>query len=162
MYSLVLPNSISYIIGSNCQNCLEISFGSDRVVLALLKGYTLIWCRLRLGGDQQALFFAPPNMFNRLGIFFTAVWQNMAKIFGFQSKSLQKKVYWPLTYRVSQKYLDDFLKMGVASKWVKPCLQNFLYFLSILIANFSEILVAIASIFPLYMALMCHSIGGHK
>ena len=36
-------------------------------------------------------------------------------------------------YRVSQKYLDDFLKMGVASKWVQPCLQNFLYFLSILI-----------------------------
>ena len=73
LYFLVLPNSISYIIGSNCQNRLEISFGSDRVVLALLKGYTLIWCRLRLGGDQQALFFAPPNMFNRLGIFFTSV-----------------------------------------------------------------------------------------
>ena len=52
--------------------------------------------------------------------------------------------------------------MGVASKWVKPRLQNFLYFLSILIANFSENLVAIASIFSLYMALMCHSIGGHK
>ena len=65
-----MHNSIFYIIGSNCQNFLEISFGSDRVVLALPKGYTLIWCRLRLGVDQQALFFAPPNMFNRLGIFF--------------------------------------------------------------------------------------------
>ena len=30
-------------------------------------------------------------------------------------------------------YLNDFLKMSVASKWIKPCLQNFLYFLSILI-----------------------------
>ena len=33
-----------------------------------------------------------------------------------------------IIYRVSQKYPDNFLKMGVASKWVKPCLQNFLCF----------------------------------
>ena len=44
--------------------------------------------------------------------------------------------------------------MGVASKWVKPRLQNFLSFLSIIIANFSENLVTIASIFPLSMALL--------
>ena len=28
-----------------------------------------------------------------------------------------------LLYRVSHKYLNDFLKMGVTSKWVKPSLQ---------------------------------------
>ena len=59
-----------------------------------------------------------------------------------------------MNYRVSQKYPDDFLKMGVASKWVKPRLQNFLCFLSIIMANFSESLVTIASIFPLSMALL--------
>ena len=53
----------------------------------------------------------------------------------------------PFVYRVSHKYLDDFLKMVVAFKWVKPCLINFLCFLSILIANFSENFVAIASFF---------------
>ena len=37
-----------------------------------------------------------------------------------------------------------FLKVGVASKWVKPRLQNFLCFLSILMAKISENLVAIA------------------
>ena len=37
-----------------------------------------------------------------------------------------------------------------------------LCFLTILIANFSENLVAIASIFPLPIALLCQSIGGHK
>ena len=40
------------------------------------------------------------------------------------------------------------------SKWVKPRLQHFLCFLSIFKANFSENLVTIASIFPLYMALL--------
>jgi hypothetical protein len=65
-------------------------------------------------------------------------------------------------YRVSHMYLDDFWKMGVASKWVKPHLQNFLCFLSIFIANFSEHLVAIASILLLSMALLCHISGGHK
>ena len=55
---------------------------------------------------------------------------------------------------MSHKYLDDFLKMDVASKWVKPHLQNFLCFLSIIMANFSENLVTIASIFPLSMALL--------
>ena len=57
-------------------------------------------------------------------------------------------------YRVSHKYLDDFLKMGVISKLVKPRLQNFLCFLSIIMANFSENLVTIASIFSLSMALL--------
>jgi hypothetical protein len=33
-----------------------------------------------------------------------------------------------LKYRVVHMYLNDFLKMGVASKWVKPRLQNFLCF----------------------------------
>ena len=65
-------------------------------------------------------------------------------------------------YRVSHKYLDDFWKMGVASKWVKPHIQNFLCFWSIFIANFSENMVSIASIFPLSMALLCHISGGHK
>ena len=37
-----------------------------------------------------------------------------------------------------------FLKVGVASKWVKPHLQNFLCFLSIIMANFPENLVTIA------------------
>ena len=57
-----------------------------------------------------------------------------------------------LTYRVSQKYPDDFLKMGVASKWVKPRLQNFLCFLSIIMANSSENLVAIALTISLSMS----------
>ena len=57
-------------------------------------------------------------------------------------------------FRVAHMYLNDFLKMGVASKWVKPRLQNFLCFLSIIMANFSENLVTIASIFPLSMALL--------
>ena len=42
-----------------------------------------------------------------------------------------------------------FLKINVASKWVKPHLQNLLCFLSSFMANFSENLVTIASIFPL-------------
>ena len=67
-----------------------------------------------------------------------------------------------IKYRVYHKYLDDFWKVGVASEWVKPRLQNFLCFLSILIANFSENLVTIASIFPLSMALLVKGIGGHK
>ena len=49
-------------------------------------------------------------------------------------------------YRVSHKYLNNFWKVGVASKWVKPCLQNFLCFLSILITKISENLVAITLI----------------
>ena len=64
------------------------------------------------------------------------------------------KVAMLILYRVSQKYPDDFLKMGVASKLYKPRLQNFLCFLSIIMANFSESLVTIASIFPLSMALL--------
>ena len=39
-------------------------------------------------------------------------------------------------YRVTQKDLNDFWKMGVPAKWVKPRLQNFLCFLSIIIAKF--------------------------
>ena len=45
---------------------------------------------------------------------------------------------------------------------VKPGLQNFLCFLNILIANFYENLVYIASIFPFSMALLCHSIECHS
>ena len=69
------------------------------------------------------------------------------------------------TYRVSHKYLDDFWKVDVASKLVKSRLQNFLCFLSILIAKISENLVAIALIISLFMAFLCHmikSIEGHK
>ena len=47
-------------------------------------------------------------------------------------------------YSVRHMYLDDFCKVGVASKWVKPHLQNFLSFLSIIMANFPENLVTIA------------------
>ena len=63
-------------------------------------------------------------------------------------------------YRVAHKYLNNFLKMGVASKCVKPCLQNCLCFLSILIANFSENLVALASIFYFVHGHMIKGIGG--
>ena len=65
-------------------------------------------------------------------------------------------------YRVTQKGLNDFWKVGVATKWVKPCLQNFLCFLSIIIAKISENLVAIALIISLSMAFLCQGIGGHK
>ena len=95
-------------------------------------------------------------------------WFKKTKLYQF--KALKTKIYdkWTFlkmckfVYRVSQKDPDDFLKMGVASKWVKPRLQNFLCFLSIIMANFSENLVAIASIFSLYMALLCHISGGHR
>ena len=69
-----------------------------------------------------------------------------------KTNRLPQDTHW--TYRVTHMYLNDFLKMGVASKWAKPCLQNFLCFLSIIMANFSENLVTIASIFPLSMALL--------
>ena len=59
-----------------------------------------------------------------------------------------------IEYRASHMYLDDFWKVGVASKLVKPHLQNFICFLSIIMANFSKNLVTIASIFPLSMALL--------
>ena len=73
-------------------------------------------------------------------------------------------IFWELIfiYRVAHMYLNDFLKMGGASKSVKPQLQNFLYFLGIILANFSENLVIIASIFPLSMVLLDQGYGGHK
>ena len=90
-----------------------------------------------------------------------SILQPLSKLF-----SSQDSIFWQLChksyYRVSHKYLNDFFKMGVASKRVKPRLQNFLCFLSIIMANFSENLVAIASIFPLSMALLCHISGGHR
>ena len=62
-------------------------------------------------------------------------------------------------YRESHKSRNDF------QKCVKPRLQNCLCFLRVLIANFFENLVTIASIFLLSIALLCHiikGIGGHK
>ena len=47
-----------------------------------------------------------------------------------------------------------FFKNGLASKWVKPHLQNFLWFLSIIMAIFPENLVTIASSFLLSLALL--------
>ena len=58
-----------------------------------------------------------------------------------------------------------FLKVGVASKWVKPRLRNFLCFLGILMAKISENLVAIVLTISLSMAFLCHmikGIGGHE
>ena len=55
-------------------------------------------------------------------------------------------------YRVSHMYSDD----GCGIQMSQAC------FLSILMANFFENLVAMASIFPLSMALRCHSILVHE
>ena len=65
-------------------------------------------------------------------------------------------VWAALIYRVAPYVLksERFLKLCVAFKWVKPRLQNFLCFLSILIAKFSENLVAIASTVFLSMAFL--------
>ena len=64
-------------------------------------------------------------------------------------------------YRVTHMYLNDFFKMGVALKWGKPRLQNFLCFLSMIMANFSETLVTIASIFLCPWPFLNKGIGVH-
>ena len=45
----------------------------------------------------------------------------------FWDKSLWSFSNYGNMYRVSYKYLNDFLEMGVATKWVKPRLQIFLF-----------------------------------
>ena len=73
-------------------------------------------------------------------------WNHAAKF-----RKSRNCIHWPwkwfmFKYRVSHMYLDDFWKLGVASKLVKPRLQNFLSFVSIIMAKFYENFVTIASI----------------
>ena len=61
------------------------------------------------------------------------------------------------------KYLNNFWKVGVASKWVKPCLQNFLCFLSILIGIISKKFGGHSFNYSFdHMAFLWQGIGGHK
>ena len=118
-------------------------------------------CTLKSGWNMKKLFCCPAlELFHCLPLWKTVLFVSSRAFllstptFLFSTPAEKSEATWKkatkcnkhfcLFYRVTQKDLNDFWKVSVASKWVKPHLQNFLSFLSKIMANFPENLVTIA------------------